>query len=72
MWQAEADSVSSLSASPATAVGQILLTLAKFCYNTVSFYIFVRNIITLNIMIPNPNLIVHVKIISVVVIEEDF
>ena len=35
MWQAEAVIVSSLSALPATAVGQILLTLAKFCYSTV-------------------------------------
>ena len=34
MWQAEADNVNSLSASPTTAVGQILLTLAKFCWNT--------------------------------------
>ena len=32
IWQAEADSVGSLSALPATAVGQILLTLTKFCY----------------------------------------
>ena len=31
MWQAEAVIVSFLSALPATAVGQILLTLAKFC-----------------------------------------
>ena len=32
MWQAEADSFNSLSASPPTAVGQTKLTLAKFCY----------------------------------------
>ena len=31
MWQAEADTELTLSASPATAVGQILLTIAKFC-----------------------------------------
>ena len=31
MWQAEADTELTLSASPATAVGQILLTMAKFC-----------------------------------------
>ena len=31
----EADNVSSLSALPATAVGQILIKLAKFCWNTV-------------------------------------
>ena len=31
----EADNVSSLSALPATAVGQILINLAKFCWNTV-------------------------------------
>ena len=30
MWQAEGDSVRSF-ALPATVVGQILLTLAKFC-----------------------------------------
>ena len=30
MWQAEADNELTLSASPATAVGQILLTMAKF------------------------------------------
>ena len=36
MWQAEADTEPTLSASPDTAVvGQILLTMAKFCYNTV-------------------------------------
>ena len=35
MWQVEDDSVSSLSALPATAVGQILLTMAFFCHNTV-------------------------------------
>ena len=35
VWQAEAYYVSSLSASPATAVGQILFTMAKFCYTTV-------------------------------------
>ena len=31
MWQAEADTDLTLSALPATAVGQILLTIAKFC-----------------------------------------
>ena len=31
MWQAEADTELTLSASPATAVGQILLIMAKFC-----------------------------------------
>ena len=31
MWQAVADTELTLSASPATAVGQILLTMAKFC-----------------------------------------
>ena len=31
MWQAEADTELTLSASPATAVGPILLTMAKFC-----------------------------------------
>ena len=31
MWQAEADNELILFASPATAVGQILLTMAKFC-----------------------------------------
>ena len=31
MWQAEADTELTLFASPATAVGQILLTMAKFC-----------------------------------------
>ena len=35
MWQAEADTKLTLSALPATVVGQILLTLAKFCYSTV-------------------------------------
>ena len=35
MWQAKADTELTLSALPATAVGQILLTMAKFCYNTV-------------------------------------
>ena len=36
MWQAEADTKQlTLYASPATAVGQILLTLAKFCWYTV-------------------------------------
>ena len=37
MWQAEADNELTLSASPATAVGQILLTMAKFCTNTVVY-----------------------------------
>ena len=32
MWQAEADTELALSATPATAVGQIQLTLAKFCF----------------------------------------
>ena len=31
MWQAEADTELTVAASPATAVGQILLTKAKFC-----------------------------------------
>ena len=31
MWPLEADNVSSMSASPATAVSRILLNLAKFC-----------------------------------------
>ena len=31
MWQAEADTEMTLSASPAMALGQILLTMAKFC-----------------------------------------
>ena len=31
MWQAKADTELTLSASPATAVGQILLTMPKFC-----------------------------------------
>ena len=31
MWQAEANTELTLSAMPATAVGQILLTMAKFC-----------------------------------------
>ena len=31
MWQAEADTELTPSALPATAVGQILLTMAKFC-----------------------------------------
>ena len=30
MWQAEADTELTLSASPATAMGQILLTMAKW------------------------------------------
>ena len=43
MWQAEADSVSSLSALPTTAVGQILLTLAKFSLNTVLSKLYAKN-----------------------------
>ena len=35
LWQAEADAELKLSASPATAVGQILLNKAKFCYSAV-------------------------------------
>ena len=35
MWQAEADKELTLSALPAMAVGQILLTMAKFRWNTV-------------------------------------
>ena len=37
MWQAEADTKMTLFALPATAVGQILVTMAKFCleYGTV-------------------------------------
>ena len=31
MWQAEADTELILSTSPVTAVGQILLNVAKFC-----------------------------------------
>ena len=31
MWQAEADTELTLSAWPATAVGQILFTMVKFC-----------------------------------------
>ena len=31
MWQAEADTDLTFSASPATAVSEILLTMAKFC-----------------------------------------
>ena len=31
MWQVEADIELTLSTLPATAVGQILLTMAKFC-----------------------------------------
>ena len=37
-WQAEADNVSSLSALPVTEVGQILLTMTKFCQNTVLIF----------------------------------
>ena len=33
MWQAEAETELTLPASPATAVGQILLTMAEFCWN---------------------------------------
>ena len=35
MWQAEADTELTLSASPATAVGQLTLTLANWRYSTV-------------------------------------
>ena len=35
MWQAEADKELTLSALPAMAVGQILLSMAKFRWNTV-------------------------------------
>ena len=35
MWQAEADTELTLFASPATAVGQKALALAKRCYSTV-------------------------------------
>ena len=35
MWQAEADTDLTLSTLPAVAVGQMLLTMAKFCSNTV-------------------------------------
>ena len=47
MWQTEADTELTLSASPATAVGQILLTMAKFCYNTViaqCFLVFLKRL----------------------------
>ena len=36
MWQAEADTELTLSASPTTAVDQILLIMAKFCQITAS------------------------------------
>ena len=35
MWQAEADAELTLSALPATAVGQSMLTLANYRYSTV-------------------------------------
>jgi len=35
MWQAEADTEMTLSASPVTAVGQLTLTLANWRYSTV-------------------------------------
>ena len=35
MWQAEADTELTMSASPATAVGQLTLTIAKWSYCTV-------------------------------------
>ena len=35
MWQAEADTELTLSALPATAVGQLKLTLANWRYSTV-------------------------------------
>ena len=38
MWQAEADTELTLSASPTTAVGQKALALAKTRYSTVLFY----------------------------------
>ena len=43
MWQAEADSISSLSALPTTAVGQILFSLAKFSYYTVLSKLYAKN-----------------------------
>ena len=39
MWQAEADTELTLSASPTTAVGQKALALAKRRYSTVHFWI---------------------------------
>ena len=41
MWQAEADTELTLSASPTTAVGQKALALAKRRYSTVLAYVFV-------------------------------
>ena len=38
MWQAEADTELTLSASPTTAVGQKALALAKRRYSTVLFF----------------------------------
>ena len=40
MWQAEADTELTLSGLPATAMGQILVTMAKFCYYTVRTVLF--------------------------------
>ena len=41
MWQAEANTELTLSASPTTAVGQKALALAKRRYSTVLAYVFV-------------------------------
>ena len=45
MWQAEADTELTLSASPTTAVGQKALALAKRRYSTVLIFFFSREII---------------------------
>ena len=48
MWQAEADTELTLSASPATAVGQKALALAKRRYSTVIPWTFLNNNLVLS------------------------
>ena len=56
MWQTEADTELTLSASPAAAVGQLLLTMAKFCLEYGILYIVLKMTMPLIYEIHNPNL----------------
>ena len=53
MWQAEADTELTLSASPATAVGQLTLNLVNWRYSTVDLFdIFYEILIFLPLKLP--------------------
>ena len=63
MWQGEADTELTLSASPATAVGQLTLTLANWRYSTVCTIVMMLEIKT-DLFMPGSLLTLFLKSID--------